>query len=123
MASFQTFERAVSLKIVSLHVSCFPHRKILSFFILDMHISSISGQTGKDVAMWYGILKTFAIFANARNNLLASTFASLLNLSFYLHCYSRVPNNRPLPIVNFSIFLHPGHLYSNLPPSPRIINF
>ena len=35
-------------------------------------------------------------------------------------CYSRVPNNRPpTPIVNFSIFFHPGHLYSN----PNIINF
>ena len=32
--------------------------------------------------------------------------------------YSWVPNNRPLPIVNFSIFFHPGHLYSNPPPTP-----
>ena len=39
--------------------------------------------------------------------------------------YSRVANNCPLPsIVNFSIFFHPGHLYSNaytLP--PPITNF
>ena len=33
--------------------------------------------------------------------------------------YSRFPNNRPPSIVNFSIFFHPGHLYSN----PPIINF
>ena len=31
-----------------------------------------------------------------------------------------VPPPSPLPIVNFSIFFHPGHLYSN--PTP-IINF
>ena len=32
--------------------------------------------------------------------------------------YSRVPNNRPLPIVNFSIFFHPEHLYFNPRPPP-----
>ena len=34
--------------------------------------------------------------------------------------YSKVPNNRPSPppIVNFSTFFHPGHLYSNPPPAP-----
>ena len=40
-------------------------------------------------------------------------------LFLILKYYSRVPNNRLPPIVNFSIFFHPGHLYSN----PPIINF
>ena len=41
--------------------------------------------------------------------------------------YSRVPDNRPPsplpPIVNFLIFFHPGHPYSNLPCPPPFINF
>ena len=39
------------------------------------------------------------------------TVTDSINISLQ---YSRVPNNRPPPrIVNFSIFVHPGHLYSN----------
>ena len=33
--------------------------------------------------------------------------------------YSLVPNRRPPPLINFSIFFHPGHSYSN----PPAINF
>ena len=44
-------------------------------------------------------------------------------LTYVYTTYSRVPNNRPPPpIVNFSIFFHPGHLYSNPTPT-TIINF
>ena len=45
-------------------------------------------------------------------------------INFTQECiYSRAPNNRPPfppPIVNFSIFYHPWHLYSN---ATRFINF
>ena len=41
----------------------------------------------------------------------------------HVHTYSRVPNNRPpppppfapTPIIDFSVFFHPGHLYFNVP--------
>ena len=42
----------------------------------------------------------------------------LLRIIVLLMRYSRVPNNRPRSIVNFSIFFYPGHLYSN-PSTPK----
>ena len=35
----------------------------------------------------------------------------------HMHTYSRVPNNRPppTPIIDFSVFFHPRHLYFNVP--------
>ena len=62
--------------------------------------------------MWYDCLKKNYIYCNRKR---------ALNLKMLLvkcldKIYSWVPVRRPAPLINFSIFFHPGNSYSNSPP-------
>ena len=100
---------------------CLLLSQIFVWPILVQTASCLCPETSKYHLSWFNFIKLFSNHSTATAVWCSSLLIKVFKFCHILTLESRIivpPPPHP-PIVNFSIFFYPGHLYSNLP----IFNF